>query len=320
MSIAVREALELEVMLFEKLAAYGEHAKGSFAPATEQALLSDQKVFFNWCAGAGRVALPASPETVAAYIAEMGETKKPSTIRRAVSTISTLHKAAEARNPAESLIVKLVLKRLHREKGRAQRQAAPLTRTLVERLLAASGASLRDLRNQAILGLGYDSLCRQSEIAALQLEDLTLDPSGSGTVLIRRSKSDQEGQGMTRYIHTDTAGLLRAWLAAAGHSDGALFRSVLRGGRLGGPLRGPDIARLFKEMALAAGLPAEEAARISGHSARVGGAQDMLAANVELPAILQAGGWRSPEMAMRYGARTLAKRSGAAKLAVIQNR
>ena len=60
--------------------------------------------------------------------------------------------------------------------------------------------------------------------------------------------------------------------------------------------------------------------QISGHSSRVGAAQDMVQFGVELPAIMQAGGWKTPEMVSRYTARLDVRRSGSAKLAVLQNR
>ena len=61
-------------------------------------------------------------------------------------------------------------------------------------------------------------------------------------------------------------------------------------------------------------------AGLSGHSARVGAAQDMVAAGIELPAILHAGRWKSTAMVNRYGERLLARRSGAAQLARMQKR
>ena len=73
-------------------------------------------------------------------------------------------------------------------------------------------------------------------------------------------------------------------------------------------------------MARRAGLPEEVAEGLSGHSARVGAAQDMIASGIELPAILQAGRWRSTVMVNRYGERLLARRSGAAQLARMQSR
>ena len=93
-----------------------------------------------------------------------------------------------------------------------------------------------------------------------------------------------------------------------------------KAGAIGGALDAGDIARIFKRLALAAGLTAEEAARVSGHSSRVGAAQDMVRHGVELPAVMQAGGWRTPEMVARYTRRLDARRSGAAKLAILQKR
>lgn len=302
------------------LAHHAQAARGAYASNTERALRADVATFTSWCDAAGRCFMPASPATVAAFVDAMAATKAPATVRRYVSSVSTFHRAAGAPNPTEALECKLALKRMHREKGRAQQQAAPLNRQLVDRMLAGAGSALRDLRNRALLAVAYDTLCRRSELADLARADLEVGPDGAATVTVRRSKTDQEGAGMVRYIAADSVRHLTAWLDAAGHTDGALFRAVLKGGRLGDALDGAEIARVFKELAAGAGLTAAEAARVSGHSTRVGAAQDMVRHGVELPAVMQAGGWRTPEMVGRYTARLDARRSGAAKLAVLQNR
>ena len=69
-----------------------------------------------------------------------------------------------------------------------------------------------------------------------------------------------------------------------------------------------------------AGLPAQVVRRLSGHSPRVGAAQDMIASGIGIPAIMQAGRWKSAQMVQRYGERLLAKRNGAAQLARLQKR
>ena len=114
--------------------------------------------------------------------------------------------------------------------------------------------------------------------------------------------------------------LVRAWLARCGIADGRLFRSVGKGGKLGERLDPSQVPRIFKAMADRAGLPETVVEGLSGHSARVGAAQDMIAAGIELPAILQAGRWKSTAMVNRYGDRLLARRSGAAQLARLQHR
>ena len=143
---------------------------------------------------------------------------------------------------------------------------------------------------------------------------------GDGSLLVRRSKTDGEGRGEIAWVGPDTVRLVHAWLDRAGIGDGRLFRSVGKGGRIGERLHPCQVPRIFKAMARAAGLPEAVAGGLSGHSARIGAAQDMVAAGIELPAILHAGRWKSTAMVNRYGERLLAQRSGAAQLARMQKR
>jgi len=304
------------------LARYAAEAQGAFAPNTVRALRADTAVFTAWCHAAGVPALPAASQTVADFIDAMrAASKRPATIRRYVSSIAHLHRAAELPVPSDSNTVKLALRRMMKEDGAAQKQADGLTRRLVDRALHAGDSRLRDLRNRALLAVAYDTLCRRSELVALQRKDLQAGPHGDGTLLIGRSKTDQEGAGMVRFLAPDTMKLLLGWIEAAGIAEGPLFRSVRKGGRVGDALDPGDVARLFKAMARAAGLTPEQVAGISGHSSRVGAAQDMAASDrIEMPAIMQAGGWKSPQMVARYTQRQAARRSGAAKLAELQNR
>lgn len=299
------------------LAQHAQAAKGAYAPNTERALRADVAVFTGWCVAAGLVSLPAAPDTVAAFVDAMGEQKAPATIRRYVSSVATFHHATRLPNPCQDNIVRLALKRLHRARGRAQAQAAPLTHDLIDRMIAAAGSGTRGLRNCALLAVAYDSLCRRSELVALQWADLELGQHGEGTVTVRRSKTDQEGVGQVRYLAPDTMRHVTAWLTAAGHNEGALFRTVGKAGAVGGPLDPGDVARVFKAMSAAAGVPRELVAAISGHSSRVGAAQDQVRYGVELPAVMQAGGWTSPTMVARYSAKLQVRRGGAAKLAVL---
>ncbi len=280
---------------------HADYARGAYASNTERALRADVAIFSGWCAAAGLSPLPATADTLVQFVDTMAASKAPATIRRYVSSVATFHRAAGLTSPTEALEVKLALKRLHREKGRAQAQAAPLTRNLVGRMLEAAGAGgARALRNRALLAVAYDTLCRRSELAAFERADLEIGPQGDGTLTVRRSKTDQEGAGMVRYLAPDTMREVQAWLAASKVADGALFRSVNKVGVIGGPIDGGDVPRIFKKMALAAGIAQQEASRISGHSSRVGAAQDMVRHGVELPAVMQAGGWRTAEMVGRY--------------------
>jgi len=299
----------------ESLRQHAEAARGAYASNTERALRADVAAFTAWCAAAGREPLPASPETVAAFIDAMAASKAPATVRRYVSSVSTFHRAGGVPNPCEALSVKLALKRMHREKGRAQQQAAPLTDLLIARMLVAAGSTLRDLRDKALLATAYVTMCRRAELVDLLREDLQLEGDGFGTVAIRRSKTDQEGVGEVAPITPDAMRHVQAWLNAAEIEDGPLFRAVLKGGRVGDALDAGDVARIFKAMTRRAGLTAEDTAQISGHSTRVGAAQDAIRYGAELPAVMQAGRWRTPEMVARYTRRLSARRSAAVQIA-----
>jgi integrase len=259
--------------------------------------------------------MPASPETVAAFIDAMAASKAPATVRRHVSSIATFHRAAGVANPCDGPEAKLALKRMHRALGRAQRQAAPVSDSLVERMLAAAGTGTRALRNKAMLVVAYTTMARRSELIALRAEDLTVEADGFGTIVIRRGKTDQEGEGAVAPVTPDAMRHLLAWTEAASVADGPLFRAVLKGGRIGGALDAGEVGRIFKAMACAAGLTAADAARISGHSTRVGAAQDMLRYGETLPAIMQAGRWKTAEMVGRYTAKQGARQSAAVRVA-----
>ena len=138
-------------------------------------------------------------------------------------------------------------------------------------------------------------------------------------MLVRSGKTDAEGEGAVLYVAPDTMALVAEWLERSGVAEGRLFRS-LRRGELGEALDPSQVPRIYKAMARRAGIEADLAGRLSGHSTRVGAAQDMVAHGIEMPAIQQAGRWKSTAMATRYGERLLAGRSGAAQLARMQGR
>ena len=171
-----------------------------------------------------------------------------------------------------------------------------------------------------MLAVAYDAMLRRSELVSLQVIDMTIDRDGSASLLVRRAKTDPEGGGAMLYLHRDTVKLVRAWLGASGIDAGRLFRSVAKEGIVGEALDESQVPRIYKAMAERAGLPAPIVQRLSGHSPRVGAAQDMIASGIGIPAIMQAGRWKSASMVQRYGERLLAKRNGAAQLARLQKR
>ena len=311
---------ERQAVLAEQVGAFVRAASGAFSSNTERALKSDLAIYAEWCAEQGERALPATPETVAAFVDAMAEVKAPATVRRYVTSLVIAHRALGLERTVKSPPVQLALKRMHRKKGRRQDQATGLTWPLRQRLLEAAGDRLIDDRNRALLAVAYDAMLRRAELVSLQVPDLLEELQGDGSLLVRRSKTDGEGRGEVAWVAPDTVRLVYAWLDRAGIGDGRLFRSVDKSGRIGERLHPCQVPRIFKAMAHAAGLPEAVTGGLSGHSARVGATQDMVAAGIELPAILHAGRWKSTAMVNRYAERLLARRSGAAQLARMQER
>ncbi|RYB04336.1 tyrosine-type recombinase/integrase [Lichenibacterium ramalinae] len=307
-----------------RLEDHARAAAGAFAPNTERALRADSRVFSAWCAGQGRETLPAMPETVADFVDAMAELRAPATVRRYCASIAAMHRAAGLAPPTSAQPVRLALRRMARSKGGRQRQAEPLNRPALDRMLAAAGQGADpkaiDLRDAALVAVAYDTLLRRSELVSLYIEDLAPTPDEGGTILVRKSKTDQGGEGMIKFLAPDTLRSLRAYLAAIGAPQrGALFRPVSRWSRAGDTaLEAQEVPRIFRRLATAAEL--KTGRPHSGHSTRVGAAQDMLAAGLELGEVMQAGSWKSVAMVARYGERLLARRGAARKLAVIQNR
>jgi integrase/recombinase XerD len=143
---------------------------------------------------------------------------------------------------------------------------------------------------------------------------------GSGRVLIRRSKTDQAGEGGLAYVSPDTVAYLRVWLRASGIKRGAVFRGLIGRGRIGARLQVDAIAQTFKWVAEFVGMTEDEAKDVSGHSIRVGATQDMLALNIDLASVTQAGRWKTTAMPMRYGEDIQAGLGGMARTAKAQGR
>jgi hypothetical protein len=162
------------------------------------------------------------------------------------------------------------------------------------------------------------------------VDDFRFLTDGTGRALIRRSKTDQVGEGNAAYLSRTTVRYLKLWLDAAEITAGAVFRRVIgRGtakdlptgrGRIAERLSVDAVAQAFKRVAEWIKMPAEDVAQVSGHSIRVGATQDLLALNIDLASVMQAGRWKTNRMPMRYGEHVLAARGGMARAAKEQGR
>src|ERR1700722_292997 len=296
-------------------------AQGAYSANTLRAQKSDGVIFQAYCESVGEPFLPANPHTVRAFIgAQVKAGKKPATIQRYIATISRVHTAAHLHNPCSSEAVRLGLKKMGRETSARQDQAHPLNWKDIKEFIESAGEGLRADRERAMLCVAYETLARRGELVALEVMDIDFHPDGTGIALIRRGKTDAEGQGRSAYLSRETVRWLKIWLEHAGIDDGALFRRLIGRNQIGGPLNPGSIAPIFKRVAQGVGMPEKAVNCVSGHSTRVGATQDLAALDIDLAAITQAGGWKSTRMPLQYAERINAARSGMAKAAEASGR
>ena len=143
--------------------------------------------------------LPAEPMTVALYVAALADVRKASTIRRRLNTISVVHQLAGFDSPTSDAAVQAVWKGTRRTKGTAPAKKRAARTKVVASLVAPLGTSLGDVRDRALLLIGFAGALRRSELVALNVEDVTEDGDAL-VVTVRRSKGDQEAQGEMRGI------------------------------------------------------------------------------------------------------------------------
>jgi integrase len=305
----------------ERLREWQGMAEGAYAANTLRAQKADGAIFQAFCEGRGESFLPAEPMTIRAFIEhEVKLGKKPATVRRYVSTIGRAHIGAGLLNPCSGEAVRLALKKMGRETSARQAQARALGWDEIKQFIASAGEGLRADRERALLCVAYETLARRGELVALDIRDIEFWPNGTGQALIRRGKTDAEGQGRVAYLSRQTVKRLKIWLERANISEGAVFRRLIGSDQIGGALNPGSIAPIFKRVAHWIGMPARFVAEVSGHSTRVGAAQDLAALDIDLAAITQAGGWKSTRMPLQYAEKINAARSGMARAAAASGR
>jgi integrase len=298
---AITRAHPAQLALFAQRARQYEAASRSKRTLAEYA--RQWRLFKAWCEARELEPLPCPAETLALWLTERAHQVSISTLSVALSAIAWVHVNSTHATPTSDPRIKRLWEGVRRTHGQPQRQVAPLTAAELRSVCAALPDSPIGVRDRVILTLGMSGALRRSELAALEVRDVE-GTKGGLVVLIRRSKTDQQGKGHRvgvargRNRQTCPVRALEAWLVLSKLKRGRLLRRMSRGGRvLDAGLRGAAIAEVVKRSVERVGL---DAARYSGHSLRSGLATSAAAAGKTDRAIMQQGRWRGREMVDRY--------------------
>lgn len=279
--------------------------------STELAHRCDWKIFLNWCAAHEADALPASVDTIVAFLADMASTRALATLHRYKGTITKVHGLHGFSSPTLDERVRAVMHGIAVDKGeRSPNAKAPATADVFGLMIEKiSDKSPKGLRDRAILLVGAVTGMRSAELTAVNIEDLVWHDKGL-SILIRRSKTDQTGIG--RYVavpceHVESedgsrcgAHAVRAWLEILkGVKTGALFRSFWHNGRRVKITRLPsaNVADIVRGAAVAAGL---EPRVYGAHSLRSGYVTQARRENLSFLEIMEQTGHRNIESVRRY--------------------
>lgn len=267
--------------------------------------------FTSWCDTDGRVPLPATAKTLAKYVRHLtttpstrtGRTPAPSSIEQAIAVIRAAHKAAGHRDQPETAPALRVLKGYKKERSESgtRKRKAPAINLAKLRLLVADcdPTTLAGLRDRAIFILGFAMMARRSELAALHLEDVREDEEGDLTILIRSSKTDQEGEGaeviVPRGVHKDTdpVRVVRAYkaaLAERGIATGRLLRAINQWDCITHDSMSGDAINEMVQRRAARALPNDKLT-YTAHGFRAGGAGEAYKNKAPLSAIRTQGRW-----------------------------
>lgn len=216
----------------------------ALAPASRSAMASDLACFAEFCETTRRIAMPAAPATIVAYIDHLEQLEfspsrspiKPATIVRRLGSIASAHALMDLPSPTKASVVTNTMKGMKKRRTVAQRQAvgvrfgdieAPAPAGLTfSAMLMACGGDIQGLRDAALLSLGYDAGLRVSELLAVQVEHIEAESDGTGLLFIPRAKTDQEGEGAYAWVSADSMRRIAAWLNAAAIDAGFIFRRV----------------------------------------------------------------------------------------------
>ena len=269
--------------------------KNSKANNTLRAYQSDFRDFSSFCAKNGFSSMPTEPKIIALYITNLSKTSKFSTLKRRIASISVIHKVKghylDTKHP-------LIMENLHgikRVKGSNQKAKKPILINDLKRIIKAIDNSNqrgnRKIRDKAIILIGFSGGFRRSELVNITIEDIEFVNEGV-KIFIKRSKTDQSGEGMTKAIpYFDNKNFcpvtsLKKFIDIYQIKSGYIF-----------DISDKSVALIIKKYASLSGL---DASRYGGHSLRSGFATSTAESGAEERNIMAMTGHKTAQMVRRY--------------------
>lgn len=278
-----------------------QHLNGAYAPNTLRSYYSDAKSFVDWCEQRNTKPFPLRSNTIKNFIEHLQVDYSYSTIRRRLSALRRLNGLLGFEDQTFTEEVYLTIRKLRRAKCMEQRQAVGIDKDLLNKMIEAQPDTLVGKRNRLLLSLGYDFLARRSELVAIRTGDLTFIPDGALKGIIRRSKTDQYGRGRLVFGSGRSAKLLKKWLKLKPKEIQQVFCAVNHGRCLDRAICDRQVNEIIKQaLVRVKRYPRPSDLEVSGHSLRVGAAQDLLIKGHDIAAIMRAGGWSEPSTVSRY--------------------
>ena len=267
------------------------------APRTLGNYRETLRLYQDWLAGRA-----PSDTNLANYLTERHSAgQAPGSLALVVNAVRWMEREGEAQGSVVGKLSRDTLAAIRREgKGRGTGQRRGLSRDQVgvmanaaQRTDTTSGA-----RDAALLLVMSDALLRIGEAVAIDCEHISTEADGSGRLRIPSSKTDQEGQGAVQYLHPTTLKAVERLKELAGYTAGPLFRRVLKGDHCHNERITTHTARrAIKHWAETACGITEGT---SGHSLRIGTAQELVQRGATLTELQSAGRWEDSKMPAHY--------------------
>ena len=280
------KSLELETI---------KNLRNSKSANTIRAYQSDYNDFSLFCLKNGFQAMPTQPKILALYLTHLSSYSKFSTLKRRLASISILHKTKGHYIDTKHPIIMENLMGIKRTIGSNQKGKKPLLindlKVLIEAIHQSKEKDFRKTRDKALILIGFSGGFRRSELVDVECDDVEFVTEGV-KIFVKRSKTDQSGEGMTKAIpYFDNKNFcpvksLKNWIEVSDLKEGKIFN-----------ISDKSVALIIKKYANFAGLDAH---RYAGHSLRSGFATSTAESGAEERNIMAMTGHKSTEMVRRY--------------------